>query len=432
MDDDSFKRRNTASDELKKALAEHQRWRDPLGEITKSLGGTRQLRDALASVDALRYSAPNISGLAETGRALTLPKAHLADLSAVSEVMKRVGADHALAMKQLQGVLGASQFADRIRPDTATSELAKSMALISKSISLPDMRFGIMASKELERTILGIKGSLGLADSRLRSIADQLAAISKPWTAIGYEASSVAAAMNLARFSDLTTNMQVFSPERLAVVDMQFGRFDTSFAVAEAEETEEAGEAVYTAAGRNPALVAFPSGSFDEILSATGWAYQVPTPDVIRADGTIVLGPTFDPHDHYIITMIEAHLRALIIQTLGASGGIAVLKQILNDRLKIWEQKQADWVTRGGEPLHPLYFSDFMDLHDIVINGKLWKSSFVTVFRSKEMFSVTMQRLHAIRIQTGHSKPLSMTARLRLWVEGHEIFQALGIASLPN
>jgi hypothetical protein len=85
-------------------------------------------------------------------------------------------------MKQLQGVLGASQFANRIRPDTATSEFAKSMALISKSISLPDMRFGIMASKELERTILGIKGSLGLADSRLHSIADQLAAISKPWT----------------------------------------------------------------------------------------------------------------------------------------------------------------------------------------------------------------------------------------------------------
>ncbi len=77
--------------------------------------------------------------------------------------------------------------------------------------------------------------------------------------------------------------------------------------------------------------------------------------------------------------------------------------------------------------LHLIYYADFMEMAEIVSNKELWESTFKAVFRHKERFRLAIQRLHGLRIQSSHSRPLTRTRRLRLLAEAMELFEAIEV-----
>lgn len=400
---------------------------------TNALGrevlASRQLQDTLAALSPSyrNLTASNVFATTMAARELSLSHTALFQQNGVSEVMKRVSEQHSAMMKTLQGSLGLGLTAKHLTTN-ATSELQQSLALLTKSFQVPKFEYTSQVSREIERMMAGFKGAFSIPDLRMRSVAEELAKITKPWAALGNEKGSLAAAMGLAQFSELSGQLKVFSSDRLTLIDHEFGAFDTAFAVAEATDSEHDGEAVYTEAGRNEALVAFPSAGFDDVLAATGWAFDVPQPDFIRMDGTVVSSVRIDPHDHYLINMIEGHLRQIVYAAVVPAGGEAALKRLFGNRLPKWTEKQAEAVAKGEEPLHLIYYADFMELTEIILNKELWQASFAAVFLHRERFKITMERLHGFRLQTSHTRPLKKTGRLRLWVEAREIFEALGIA----
>lgn len=285
-----------------------------------------------------------------------------------------------------------------------------------------------MAAERFASEIQHLQEPLGLVGQRVREISERLAAINQPWSLPGSERASIVATLHLANYSDFTRTLPAFSRERFALADSEFGAFDRALPLAESFEDEEDGEAVYTDSGRSEALVAFPSESYDEVLSVTGWAFEMPQPDFIRPDGTILARSPIDPHDHFLISMVEGHLRQAIYAALVTAGGIAAVSRLFGNKIADWERKRDQAVARGEPELHLIYYADFMEMADVILNKELWASSFKSVFRHKDRLRISLERVHALRISSAHSRPLTRTGRLRLWVEAREIFEALGIA----
>ena len=288
------------------------------------------------------------------------------------------------------------------------------------------------ALTDITRQLAEYQLPVGMSVKRATELAEQLSVITTPWSVKGSEYASVAAALSLTQFSEITRTLPAFSDERSAIIVAEFGEFDTAFPLAEVAKSDEESEAIYSEAGRNEALVAFPSSSYDQILSAAGWSFDIKQPDFIRQDGTIVPGAVFDPYDHHIINLVEGHLRQAIYTAIITVGGDQALTRLFSQYLPKWKEKQVVAVLRGEPPLHLIYYADFIELMEVILNKELWASHFKAIFVSRDWFRVSMERLHTIRIPTSHSRPVTKTRRLRLLVEAGEIFEALGLISRPH
>ena len=143
-------------------------------------------------------------------------------------------------------------------------------------------------------------------------------------------------------------------------------------------------------------------------------------------------GAVFDPYDHHIINLVEGHLRQAIYTAIITVGGDQALTRLFSQYLPKWKEKQVVAVLRGEPPLHLIYYADFIELMEVILNKELWASHFKAIFVSRDWFRVSMERLHTIRIPTSHSRPVTKTRRLRLLVEAGEIFEALGLISRPH
>ena len=136
--------------------------------------------------------------------------------------------------------------------------------------------------------------------------------------------------------------------------------------------------------------------------------------------------------NHYIISMIESHLKAIIAATLLATGDFAAICRLFGNRIPDWERKRDDALRKDEQELHLIYYADFMEIADIVLNKELWESTFKAVFRNKDRFRMTIERLHSLRIPTSHSRPLTRTGKLRLWAEAVELFEAIGVITTSH
>lgn len=351
---------------------------------------------------------------------------NLEDLGGAS-YLRKIHSQHEDMMKQLTGSLSVGFLARQKELLDPFSGMRLQVEALAKSLQGPDFRELMPQYTTITEQIARMSEPLHMASKQARELAEQLGGISKPWSTLGNETASIAAAMRLSQLATFSRELPAFSKQRTALKTIEFGQFDRVRPIAEALDDEDEGETVYTEAGRNPALVAFPSEGFSEVLSATGWVFDIKPPEFIRPDGTPLAQAIIDPHDHFIINMIEGHLKAMIAATLIAAGGMAAISRLFGNRLPDWERKRDDALRKNEPELHLIYYAEFMEMGEIVLNKELWDSTFKTVFRNKDRFRMAIERLHGLRIPTSHSRPLTRTGKLRLMAEALELFEAIGV-----
>jgi hypothetical protein len=351
---------------------------------------------------------------------------HLEDLGGAS-YLRKVHLQHEELMKHFTGSLSVGLLARQKELLGPFSGMRAQMDELAKSLRGPDFRELMPEYHSITSQIARMAEPYNMASKQARELSEQLGGITKPWSTFGNETASIAAAMRLSQLATFSRELPAFSKDRATLKAIEFGGFDQVMPVAEALEDEDEGETVYTEAGRNPALVAFPSDGYGEILTATGWVFDIKPPEFIRPDGTPLAQAIINSHDHFIINMIEGHLKAQIAASLIAAGGTAAISRLFGNRIPDWERKRDDALRKGEAELHLIYYADFMEIAEIVSNKELWESTFRAVFRHKERFRMAIERLHGLRIPTSHSRPLTRTGRLRLLAEAIELFEAIGV-----
>ncbi len=126
----------------------------------------------------------------------------------------------------------------------------------------------------------------------------------------------------------------------------------------------------------------------------------------------------FDSRDHALLLQMEHRLRDLIAAELSQAEGSAwIRRRVPSEIKKKWDQRRQQDRDHRGDSYAPVYYADLMDLADIICRNDNWKAVFSPIFKDREDFRVSMQRISPIRNAIAHGRPLVPTDRLCLSVE---------------
>ena len=187
-------------------------------------------------------------------------------------------------------------------------------------------------------------------------------------------------------------------------------------------------DAALIEANINPSIMAISRGAVNEVLIHTGFSLRTNfTPLPPTTDGTDP-GHKYHPQLYMLLTSVEQNLRKTIETRMQAQYGSTWMKTRINKRLiDEWKIRRSKAVANGESPMELIQYSDFMDLNKIIVQRQHWDMVFKTVFRRKDDFQTSMERLSPIRNSLGHCRPIGFAQQLHLISEASHILRALGI-----
>lgn len=321
-------------------------------------------------------------------------------VDAARAAMERSAPRHSVIAHMAQ--LGLSSALERIILPDVTSI----MEMAAQASSVVDAHRRLLADQDLWRG----------------DLATRMASVTAPWAMSADLGVSALAFGELSVFRDVVTFDDPFSPSTSAYVGEQLGALITS----DDEESPPAREARRDAAGRNSALVAFPGASYGQVIVAAGFELVIPFAVApAPEDGS---EPVFDPHHNAILTHLEQHARQFVEAKLLAVAGATWLKHRVSGQVRQrWEDRREEARERGRPVYGLIQYADFFDLAEVIGATNNWTEAFAGVFRDKGSMQVAFRRLHPIRNDLAHSRPLSRGDVLDLVAESTRIFRALGV-----
>lgn len=257
-----------------------------------------------------------------------------------------------------------------------------------------------------------------------KRLESQMRALTIPWVRPEIAGLSVEGFAVVSRLNTVVRHKAPFDEEASEVVDDDLGD------PIEIEDDAEpkARDAAHVEAGMHPGMLAFAPPAVGEILIQTGFIHTANyAPIPTTTDGSDP-GLIFHPGHNALITSVEQHLRSLISTKMSEHYGGDWLKKRVDPKIiSEWKQRREDAVAKGEASLELLQYSYLMDLKDIIIGRQHWREVFHEVFVSKEHFSVSMERLHPIRLPLSHGRPIGTGQQFHLISEASRILGAMGI-----
>lgn len=253
------------------------------------------------------------------------------------------------------------------------------------------------------------------------SLNERIAGIQKPWAIEKHLGVSVVGFARIARLHDISSGTEPFSPVAQEVFTEELGEpiaFDENL-------SPDSREAAQIDAGMNAEVVAFPRDAYPHVLLSAGFEFRFEAIAPIKTDGGE--SGLYDPQHTILLAEIENRLRAVIETELQQAEGMLWLKRRVHGDIRSkWQHRKTADHDERGDSFPVFYYADFMELMDIICDGKNWKL-FERFFVSKQDFQVSMQRLKPVRNAIGHNRPLVRTDQLILLTEGTRILRALGV-----
>jgi hypothetical protein len=228
----------------------------------------------------------------------------------------------------------------------------------------------------------------------------------------------------LAWFSDTVRFDAPYSEEVNEAVVEELGKIvhDPS------EDTDER-EAQYDAAGRKPALVAFPEDSYPSVVVASGFELVFPLAPVPKPIGNVTASLNVSSAPYIAMREIENHLRKLIADRLSTVERQWEKRLVPGDMRQRWIERREEYRAQG-QPVFPLiYYSDLGDLGQIIVQNNNWPL-FEPIFRQRDSLLVSISRLTPVRNTVMHGRPLSQSEVLYIAAEGHRLLSAMGLITI--
>ena len=255
------------------------------------------------------------------------------------------------------------------------------------------------------------------------SLADRMAQLQSPWAIENHLGVSIIGFARIARLHDISSGPAPFHPASGEIFEEELGEpvaFDEN-------QTAENREIARIDAGLNPEVVAFPSVAYPGVLFSAGFELRIEAVAPVKSENGDETG-RLDPQHASLLGQIENRLRALIEAELRSLEGNRWLRRrVHGDLRKRWQGRKTKDHDQRGDSYPLLYYADFMDLADIICEGRNWDEAFHRFFASKPDFQASMQRLAPVRNTIGHNRPLVRADQITLLGEGFRILNALGV-----
>ena len=259
------------------------------------------------------------------------------------------------------------------------------------------------------------------------SLTTRMATLQTQWVLRDYPDQSVIGFARLLRLSDAIHTEEPYSePVGELVADELGDGVET-----EQDDSPTARDTAAIEAGLNPALIAFPPDTYNEVVSAAGFHFHLPRSPMPQAIESADPDAVFNPMHGQVMTAIEQQLRKIVEECLKALEGEKWMKRrVPEDMRKRWLERQKEDRQAGRPVYSPIQYADFMDLAHVIDRNDNWQKVFKPIFRDRDDFGVSLRRLHPIRKAIAHSRPLGRSEVLTLMSEATRIFKALRISVL--
>ena len=262
-----------------------------------------------------------------------------------------------------------------------------------------------------------------------RLLEKQMAGVHRPWldahlTSLSFEGFAVVSRLGQAvRYAD------PFDEAAREQIDDDLG---DPVEIEDAAGPDER-DVAHINAGMNASILTIAPSAVGVVLIQTGFVFKAKfAPLPVTTDGSDP-GHVFHPGHNMIITTVEQNLRAVIHNRMAAQYGERWLdSHVSRELIQEWTDRRDEAVAKGESPLTLIHYSNFMELKDIVVRRNHWREVFQDIFKQKEHFQTSMERLHPIRLPLAHSRPIGTAQQYHLISEAGHILRSLGIDIFKN
>lgn len=184
-------------------------------------------------------------------------------------------------------------------------------------------------------------------------------------------------------------------------------------------------EEFYVGLGFDPALTDFPEPAFQESTEVAGLRQEPPAlvdaygEPFARADDGEEEGALIRTNmAHDWLTRLETNVRQFIdVQMTAAFDDNWPKHRLPNGLYDQWIAKRETSVKAGRVALPLIAYADFTDYVLVICKADNWREVFMAHFDRPESVRESFQRLHPIRLDTMHARPIGQDDELLLYVE---------------
>lgn len=353
----------------------------------------------------------------------------------VREMFKSMERDNALmraALGPLEDLRRAGMFAVDSKWLRETERIRQMMTDFEARFRLPEM-------PEIAR--LAAEFQSGPTAEAARRFAEQTSALQQamesmrlPWLDDKEHARSLASFAELQGIGHALRNMPTFDENLSAALRRDLGDWrDAITWRPEILADMGARSDFYAGLGFNRALTDFPAPAFRESLDIAGLRreppplidlYGDPIPRSGDKNEEKVLERTKTAYDWLL--RLETQLRAFIDEEMTRAFGANWPKHRLpNGVHDEWREKKQTAEQAGAQERPLIAYADFTDYERVICRSDNWREIFSTFFGRQESVRESFQRLHPIRLDTMHARPITQDDELLLFVETRRLVKVI-------
>ena len=307
---------------------------------------------------------------------------------------------------------------------------------IQRAMDAFDARFRLPDMAEAARLIAGVRLSplWGSLAEQMFDVQRAMESMRAPWLDAHATMRSVAGFAQLQGIGIAIATMPSFGDNLASALRISLGDWRYPITFPPEILTDFAARAdFYASLGFDRALTDFPAPAFQQSLDIGDLRREPPTlvdlygdpiPGSHDADEEEALARTNMAHSWLL--RLETQLRRFIDERMTQAFGADWPKHRLpNGLYEQWDEKKrkAEKVGRKERPL--IAYADFKDYERLVCKSDNWREIFAAFFGRPESVRESFQRLHLIRLDTMHARPITQDDELLLYVETRRLVRML-------
>jgi Swt1-like HEPN len=258
-----------------------------------------------------------------------------------------------------------------------------------------------------------------------------MAGMRYPWIDIENEVRSVTAFTKLQGIGSVVESTPAFGANLAETLRVDLGDWRDPITFTDDSDDLLKRASLYTDLGFDRSLTDFPAPAFEESLDLAGLRRNPPTLVAIYVS-TIDSTNEGDQEEalertnvaHKLLLRLETQLRKFIDEQMTSAAGPNWPKHHLpNNVYDRWTTKKAAAIRNGARDQPLVAYADFTEYVPIITKRDNWKSVFATFFGREEDLREAFQRMHYIRLDTMHARPITQDDLLLLLTETRRLMK---------